>query len=93
MSEGMTKAVLGALVGIVITGTGAWFALAGDVVTEAKAIDLIEVHSPYSVDRKILLQGLEEVKGIREQMFLMRADMSALLLYMKAANEKHDEDH
>ena len=93
MSEGLAKALVGALVGSVIVGAGAWLTLAGDVVTEAKAIDLIEIHSPYAEDRKILLQGLEEVKGIRNEMALMRGDMTALLLFMKAANDKHSEDH
>lgn len=89
--NGGAKIIFAATIGALVAGGGAWFTLAGDVVTEAQAIDLIEVHSPYVEDRKIMLQGLEEVKGMRDDMRRMRQDMTALVVLMMDKAKKDAE--
>ncbi len=76
--NGATKVLLRALLGTVITGAGAWLTWASDVVTEAKAIDLIETHSPYLEDRKILLKGLEDIGDIAEDADAARLELTAI---------------
>ena len=93
MNGGLVKVVLGALVGLVVAGAGAWFALAGDVVTEAQAIDLIEVHSPYIEDRKLLLLNAEETKKLREAVSDLAVSMAKFTLALEYEMAVHHASH
>lgn len=78
MNGGLTKIALGVLLGAAVTGAGAWLTWASDVVTEAKAIDLIETHSPYLEDRKLLMKGLEDIGEIAEDADAARLELTAI---------------
>ena len=79
----LPRLLIAALLGTVLTGAGAWLTWARDVVTEAKAIDLIERHNPYLEDRKILFQGLEELAAIRRIMDEQRMETVAIRVLLQ----------
>ena len=79
----LPRLLIAALLGIVISGAGAWLTWARDVVTEAKAIDLIERHNPYLEDRKILFQGLEELKTIRQILLEQQMETVAIRVLLQ----------
>ena len=93
MLGGVGKLVVGALVGLVVAGAGAWFTLAGDVVTRAQAIDLIEVHSPYIEDRKVLLLNAEETIKLREAVSDLAVIMEKFTLRLEYEMEAHHPEH
>jgi hypothetical protein len=81
--------IIAALLGCVVTGAGAWLTWASDVVTEAKAIDLIEIHSPYVEDRKILINHLNEAAELRKEL----SELVALTRELNVKLDIYTVDH
>jgi Tfp pilus assembly protein PilO len=87
--EGLPKLIIAALLGVVVTGAGAWLTWASDVVTEAKAIDLIELHSPYRDDRALVKEALSEVKELRKELFEHQEEFKELAAELKTELRMH----
>lgn len=75
---GIPKLIIAALLGATVTGAGAWLTWASDIVTESKAIDLIENYSPYAKDQALVKEALEEVKALRKDLSAHTEDFARL---------------
>ena len=94
MEKGLSKIIIAALLAVVVAGAGAWLTWASDTVTESQAIDLIEIHSPYLVDRKILENSLEEVGELRSAIVELAIAVRELTVKVDhSLDAHHGDDH
>lgn len=88
--KGLQAAVLGALIGAVASGAGAYLTWAKDIQSRDDVIQIIETQSPYIEDRKVLAEALTEIKGLRndvQELALKIVSLEAKLVVV------HEEIH
>jgi len=87
----LPRLLAAALVGIVVSGAGAWVTWGRSVRSEAEVIELIETHNPYLEDRKILFQGLEELSKIRLILDEQRMETVAIRVLLQERTTRRDQ--
>ncbi len=86
---GIPKLIIAALLGCLVTVAGAWLTWASDIVTESKAIDLIENYSPYAKDQALVKEALGEVKLLRQDLSAHKEDFASLDGLLKSELRMH----
>lgn len=91
MVERLTSALIGAMVGAVLSAGGAYLTWAKDVRSESEVIRLIEAHSPYIEDRKLLLERLEDLKKFSNDLEIVKTKVIAIDTKLTIFEGSHKE--
>ena len=86
--EGYTKIVIAALLGVTLSGAGAWVTWGRNAIGEPKVIELIETQGPYVRDKRYLEskvdQAAEEIGDLRLEVSMMRTSLAEIATLLKA---------
>ena len=92
--EGLLQKLVIVLLSVVFTGAGAWLTWGREVRSESKVIDLIETHSPYLEDKKLVERSLVQLDKLTEAVVKLTITMEgfSVVLQHQLDQDHHDKD-
>jgi hypothetical protein len=75
--------VMSALIGALLAGGGFYVVWASSVPTEGQVIELIETHSPYRLDEKLIYDKLDKLNDLDKSLHELREDVRELKVLLR----------